>query len=125
MERPYVGSQMYSKSVYLQQLLQGLRESAKNSGKTCKSCDILPRSLLQLDRNPDGFPKTLKIIRKTYVSAMVVAMDAMMSSSGTPGHTWDLHEKSLGNLVNPCLFVFGSATRGAFPKEPVATRPES
>ena len=75
-----------------------------------------PRSLLQTDRNPDGFPKAFKNVGNTYVSAMVVAIDALLASSGTAGPAWDLHEEPLENLANACLFIVGSATRGRAPK---------
>ena len=88
-------------------------EKCKNSGKTSKSCKILPRGLLQLDRDPDGFPKTFKNVGKTSDSAMWDAIDVLLASSGTPGAAWDLHEEPWETLANPCFFVVGSATRGA------------
>ena len=42
---------------------------------------------------------------------MVVAIDALLASSGTPGPAWDLHEEPLENLANPCFFIVGGATR--------------
>ena len=44
---------------------------------------------------------------------MLVAIDVLLVSSGTPGAAWDLHEEPWKTLANPCLFVVGSATRGA------------
>ncbi len=88
-------------------------EKCKNSGKTCKSCKILPRGLLQLDRNPDGFPKALKNVGKTYGSAMWDAVDVLLASPGARGPAWDLHEEPWKTLANPCFSVVGNATTGA------------
>ena len=88
-------------------------EKCENSGKTSKSCKILPRGLLQLDRNLHGFPKVFENVAKTYVSVMWDPIDVLLASSGTPGAAWDLHEEPLEALANPCFFVVGSATRGA------------
>ena len=44
---------------------------------------------------------------------MLVAIDVLLASSGTPGAAWDLHEEPWKTLANPCFFVVGSATRGA------------
>ena len=81
--------------------------------------------MLHLDRYPDGFPKTLKIVGKTNVSTMVVAIDATLASSGTPGPAWDLHKKLSENLGNPCLSVFGGTARRAAVEQHVTPRPES
>ena len=91
-------------------------EKCKNSGKTSKSCKILPRGLLQLDRNLYGFPKSFKTVGKTSDSATWDTIDVLLASSGTPGAAWDLHEEPWKTLANPCFFVVGSATRGRAPK---------
>ena len=44
---------------------------------------------------------------------MLVVIDVLLASSGTPGAAWDLHEEPWKTLANPCFFVVGNATTGA------------